>query len=220
MNKKESTFIKKAPLPKKYDSFIGWKQPKGRLTVVSIADYEKKRRRLFLCTCDCGNTKQIPAYSVISQKTKSCGCLRSEGLVRRNTTHGESKTRLYRIWDHMIRRCRNPSDRAYKDYGGRGIYVIDEWLRFESFRKWAYENGYAENLTLERVDNDGGYCPENCSWIPAEAQQSNRRNNVRVTIDGQSLTIAELSRKTGINRQTLSDRYHAGRKNADILQKR
>ena len=183
---------------KDFSDRIGWKQPGGRLTIEAITGYNRRRQRLALCRCECGTMKEIPLDSVLSENARSCGCLKREAMIRRNTTHGGTGSRLYRIWDHMRRRC---SD--------RGIRVCPEWESFEIFRSWALEHGYRDDLTLGRSDGAGPFSPENCAWLPAEAN--------RIELDGELVTLAEAARRTGIHRQTLADRYHAGKRGKDLI---
>lgn len=152
----------------------------GRLTVVREAE---KRRGLkyYLCRCDCGKEIVTLGTRLIRGKVKSCGCLLHD--TKPGTTHGLSKdgngkkTRLFRIWTGMKTRCFNEKDHAYPGYGGRGITICPGWLSFESFHAWAMANGYEEDLTIERKDNDGDYEPSNCTWIPREQQALNRRTS-------------------------------------------
>ena len=117
--------------------------------------------------------------------------------------HGESRTRLYRVWQNIHKRCCCETDEKFGRYGGRGITMCDEWRdSFVAFKAWAYANGYDENApkgvcTIDRIDNDKGYSPDNCRWVGRSKQQNNRRTNHRLTIDGESRTIAEWSRISG-----------------------
>ena len=120
--------------------------------------------------------------------------------------HGKG-TRLYSIWKAMKVRCYNPNFRAYSRYGGRGITVCDEWLHdFPAFREWAIQNGYSDNLTIDRIDNSKGYSPENCRWVSYKTQANNTRRNIVVTIDGETATIAEICEKRDINPFLIYDR--------------
>ena len=147
----------------------------GKLEVVCIDHLGVRNTRHWLCLCDCGNTTVQIGADLKNGKVKSCGCGRYEKLRERNTKHGCSTTRLYRIWRGMISRCNYPSASGYKNYGARGIKVCDEWFEFETFADWAEAAGYAEELTIERVDVNGDYCPENCKWIPWSEQYKNKR---------------------------------------------
>jgi hypothetical protein len=120
--------------------------------------------------------------------------------------HGDSKTPIYHVWHAMISRCRNSKHKAYYNYGGRGIKVCKEWCDYLTFREWAVNNGYDESLTLERIDTDGNYCPENCIWATMKRQQNNRRNNHLITHNGETKTITEWASALGINENTLRSR--------------
>jgi hypothetical protein len=129
------------------------------------------------CQCDCGNKTDVTLSALRSGLTRSCGCLATEGRVQRNLTHGQTGTRLYHTWAAMQQRCYNQNEFSYKDYGGRGINICDQWRTFEPFMTWALATGYTDTLTIERILNDGDYCPENCKWIPREEQARNTRAN-------------------------------------------
>lgn len=133
-------------------------------------------RRAYLCRCCCGKELVVTRDSLVSGNTKSCGCLKlQKGRPARHKTHGKTDTRLYRIWSHMKARCDQPSNNRYHRYGARGIKVCAEWHdSFETFEKWALSHGYSDDLTIERDDNDKGYCPENCKWIPLAEQAKNK----------------------------------------------
>lgn len=120
--------------------------------------------------------------------------------------HGLGKSRLYNVWKTMRRRCNSPTANKYKNYGGRGIKVCNEWQEFPLFYEWAMANGYADNLTIDRIDNDGDYCPENCRWATNKEQARNRRSNHLITYQGETHTLIEWSEITGIPRHKLSDR--------------
>ena len=125
-------------------------------------------------------------------------------------SHGYSKTRLYRTWCNMKGRCYRKSMKRYERYGGRGIVVCDEWKNsFETFMEWALRNGYTEELTLDRIDNDGNYCPDNCRWISNKEQQSNKSVNHLITYKGKTRTITQWAEELGISAKALEGRLHA-----------
>ncbi len=167
----------------------------GRLVVLGKAD----DCRHIMCKCDCGNIATVNRGSVLRGNTKSCGCLRREITSKNNTTHGKRHHRLYSIWIAMKNRCKYPSQNRYESYGGRGICVCDEWVTsFESFYNWAIENGYKDGLSIDRINVDGNYSPENCRWATSEEQSLNRTDNRFITYNGETKTIKEWCDETGL----------------------
>lgn len=186
----------------------------GRLVAVRH-EITQGRKTFWLCRCDCGKDVLVGYGDLKSENTKSCGCLRREKsadcLRDKSTIHGMFGTRLYHIWDGMKARCENKKHIAYKNYGGRGITICDEWRNsFEAFYDWAMSHGYQENLTIDRIDNNGNYCPENCRWATTKEQASNKRNNHRITINGQTKTVSEWSKETGLSKDLIRYRVKAG----------
>lgn len=191
----------------------------GRLTVVSCIGKNAKGRWLFLCKCDCGKETAVLGKSLKSGNTKSCGCYRLEAGIASNTTHGMSKTKLYRIWASMKDRCLRPKSTAFYKYGGRGITVCEEWLDFENFRAWAMANGYEEGLSIDRVNPNGNYEPSNCRWVTMQEQAHNKRTSVFITYNGETHTLKQWSEIVGVNYYTMQNRYKAGKSPAEILSK-
>ena len=165
----------------------------------------------WLCQCDCGNTKVVVGTLVTRGNSRSCGCIRSENAKASRTTHGESKTRLFSIWVNMRRRCEDPKVESYKNYGQRGITVCPEWKNsFITFRDWAYANGYSDDLSIDRINNDKGYSPDNCRWATVTEQTNNRRNVKQITFNGETHNIREWSDLTGISHEIIYGRLKDG----------
>lgn len=179
----------------------------GYWTVVERAEnHPAARSAQWLCECECGTKKIIRASALKSGKSKSCGCHKNDY----NKIYGGKGTRLYECWRHMRYRCDNKNNQTYEMYGARGIKVCHEWQEFGTFRDWALENGYSDNLTLDRIDVNGNYEPSNCRWADAVTQMNNRRSTPHYTVDGRSLTISQWSRETGIPRSTILNRLKRG----------
>jgi hypothetical protein len=179
----------------------------GHLLVICPSELNGKGERFrWHCQCDCGNSVEVLAQSLKRGATKSCGCM----INSAKTKHGMYGTRLYRIWHGMKRRCNVEADEHYKNYGGRGISICNEWNEFEPFMEWALANGYSDKLTIDRINVDGDYCPENCRWVNSLVQQNNRRNNVKLEFNGEIHTQSEWARILGVSCNCL---YHRIEKN-------
>lgn len=155
----------------------------GRLVALR-QDFSSKRVKWF-CRCDCGKIKSVQSTHLRSGKTTSCGCYQKEKVSKANFKHGYSKNSLYSRWKAIKQRCENPNNRRYKDYGARGISVCEAWKNFQIFKEWALNNGYQENLELDRIDNNKGYFPENCRWC--ETVTNNRNRRITAKIEGTPL---------------------------------
>lgn len=184
----------------------------GRLLVIRQDGKTNNGNAKWLCECDCGNTKSVASWSLRSGKTQSCGCIKKEQNKESCTTHGEAsgnnKTRLYKIWSGIKTRCYNQSRYdSYKKYGARGISMCDDWkTSYESFRDWALKNGYNDQLTIDRINPKGSYCPNNCRWANQKQQQNNRTNNHYITFRGETKTMAEWSELAGFGRSVIQHR--------------
>ena len=173
----------------------------GRLTVVRF-DHKENGRKYYLCQCDCGNFKIVSNHSLKSGNTKSCGCLHKEILIQRNKdnrVHHPENERLLRIWRAMLHRCYKETDEHYDYYGGRGIKVCDDWHDFEAFQKWALVNGYADNLTIDRLDGNKDYCPENCSWATMTVQNNHKSDTKWLTYKGKTQSLSDWCRELGLD---------------------
>lgn len=172
----------------------------GRATVIGPAFRVRlgsnKATSVAVCSCECGSVFVAQLQYLANGTTKSCGCLRTSMIVSRSKTHGycETNRRLYRIWHGMQRRCNDRTNRTYKNYGGRGISICEEWSEVGPFVEWALLNGYEDGLTIDRKDTNCNYEPSNCRWITNERQQNNRRDNVVLHVFGESKTAADWSR--------------------------
>lgn len=179
----------------------------GKLTVVSFNSHCNRRRTYWNCICECGKEVVVETAHLSSGHTKSCGCITIERIKNLNYINGLSTSRIARIYWNMINRCYKKNIKIYKYYGGRGIKVCDEWLQknkgFENFCNWSKLNGYKDDLTLDRINNNGNYEPNNCRFVDIIVQANNKRNNVFVKVENDIGTIAQMSRKFNINYGTL-----------------
>ncbi len=184
----------------------------GKLTVLCYS-HTKNGQSFWVCNCDCGNVTTVGQGNLKSGKTKSCGCIRKENPIRIKigNLHG---TRIHKIYHNMRNRCLNPQNPRYKDYGGRGIKICDEWLGkfvgFNCFYKWAMENGYRDDLTIDRIDNDGDYCPTNCRWVDYKTQRRNTRRVKNITINGKTMCVKDWCALYGIEEAGI---YNYGKRN-------
>jgi hypothetical protein len=184
----------------------------GRWTVIafdeSVKAYEKSR---WICKCECGVEKSVLQDSLLAGRSLSCGCYEYELTSIRSRTHGESSTHLYKAWNSMKERCLYEKFPGYKDYGGRGIVICDEWVNdYLTFKEWALNNGYAKTLSLDRIDVNGNYTPQNCRWITMSEQQHNKRTNVFLEYNGERHTLAQWGMITGLGKSTIISRKNKG----------
>lgn len=204
---------------RKYSDIKGNKY--GRLTTLERLPTDKKNSSiLWLCKCDCGNETYVRATMLRSGHTKSCGCLAKERVIESVKTHGMTGTRIYNIWCQMRYRCSVKARPDYKYYGGRGITVCQEWLEFETFYKWAIENGYSDELSIDRIDNYKGYFPGNCRWATVVEQRNNMRSNRRFLVFGEILSLTEVAEKYLININTIRYRLSKGQHIEKIIREK
>lgn len=201
-------------MPREVENIIGKRF--GRLVVIENLGIKKHGSAIHRCLCDCGNVKEVPNSYLKSNHTTSCGCLVKEI----HTTHNLCKTRIYKIYEKMKDRCYRKNFTFYNNYGGRGIKICNEWLNdFKLFYDWAIQNGYKDNLTIDRVDNNGNYEPSNCRWVDRKTQNSNTRRNKFITYNGETKTISDWGKQLKIPINTLSRRLKQNRPIDEIFYK-
>lgn len=194
----------------------------GRLQVV-MRSGSKNGNAMWLCHCDCGNTKTVCGVELRSGETESCGCLHKEIVSKKMTKHNGSHTeRLYRIWGAMLSRTRNSNASNYQYYGARGIKVCEEWEDYEKFRSWSLQNGYNPSAqygkcTLDRIDTNGNYCPENCRWVDMSVQNNNQRTNKKITYNNETHNLKQWSDILGINYSTFKKYIKNGKTIEDMV---
>ena len=183
----------------------------GRLTVVERAKNTKSKKVRWICQCKCGNVVVVLGDSLRTGKSKSCGCLQKEIAAMIKTKYPDKDERLYSIWCDMKARCYVTTNPSYPHYGGRGIHICVAWKNdFSAFESWAVGHGYAADLTIDRIDNDGPYAPYNCRWVGILEQANNKRNNIRLTYNGETKTIAQWARDIGVSYDTIHNRVELG----------
>lgn len=194
---------------KKIKNLVG--QTFGRLTVLEYSHKDRYGAHHWKCLCECGNITYPTTYRLSHNKTKSCGCLHNEIISNTQKKHGLYKTRLYSIYDSMKQRCLNKNSRQYKHYGLRGIIICNEWLKnFINFYNWSIGNGYEDNLTLDRINVNGNYEPNNCRWITQKEQARNTRKNKYVTYSNQTHCISEWAEKLNCSKSLIIHRIKIG----------
>ena len=182
----------------------------SHLTVVSVCETDD---RFYNCVCSCGNVKRSFFVHLTMGKAISCGCVKKPGPAK----HRKIFTKAWYAWSAMKQRCLNPNHKYYHRYGGRGITICDRWHDFVNFLDDMGEP--EDDLTLERIDNDDGYHPGNCEWMPWEHQHNNKEKSIIISYDGRAQTISQWARETGLNKSMLARRYHAGLSAEEILTK-
>lgn len=181
----------------------------GRLTVLERAENTNDGYPKWKCVCDCGNEVVVKGSNLRQGRSTSCGCYQKEYTIKRSITHGGCGTRLYRIWLAIKKRCYNENSANYNNYGGRGISMCEAWKNsFEPFHDWAVENGYSDDLSIDRVDVNGNYEPSNCRWATTEEQANNRTDNHRITYNGKTQTISRWAEELGFSHYTIRSRLN------------
>ena len=207
---------------KKFKDLTG--QKFGKLTVLGFHHIEKYHRKdrdeyqniyYWLCKCECGNKKVMQ----VKKKTQSCGCESRKNLLKSHIYNGLSNTKLYNIWQGMKSRCYRKKASNYKLYGNRGIKICDEWLNnFMNFYGWALNNGYSDDLTIDRIDVNGNYEPSNCRWTTVKEQSRNRRNNNELTYNNETHCIAEWVELLGISKDILYKKSKTNMNDQEIIE--
>lgn len=184
----------------------------GRLVVIKQAE-RKNNRIAWLCKCDCGNEKVVVGKTLSNGLTRSCGCLRKEITSKTQSIHKMSDSKLYITYNNMKKRCYDINSDHYKWYGEEGKTICEEWIGkngFINFSKWAFSNGYSEDLTIDRIDNTKGYSPDNCRWVTMKQNCRNKRNNHLITIDGETKTLVEWCEQYNISETVVRSRIRIG----------
>jgi len=185
----------------------------GRLEIVSEAErlrYKHGTQRQFVCKCECGNIITTTLPHLRAGNVASCGCLQSDS-GRLRATHGLTGSHLYMVWVNMKTRCNNPNASRFENHGGRGIQVCDEWNEsFDSFAEWAMSNGFSPALQLDRIDNDGNYCPSNCRFVTRKQQARNKRSNRNLTLNGKTQPMSAWAEELGLSYGMISHRISRG----------
>lgn len=179
----------------------------GKLVVAGQSERTPKGKIRWDCLCDCGNRHNVATCHLKSGAIKDCGCEKAKRTSERNTKHGGSKSRIYNIWIKMRDRCSNPNNEDWDLYGGKGIQVCQEWNEsFEAFREWAFRNGYSKEKSIDRINGNKGYYPENCRWATSKEQANNVSRNRIVNYRGKRMTLSEAADISKVSYATLKAR--------------
>ena len=179
----------------------------GRLIVIERSNNSKSGKTKWLCECDCGNRTVVFSTSLIRGLTHSCGCLNRELASERAAKHLLSNSRLYKTWSGIKKRCHNSKSKSFSIYGGRGISICKEWDNdFQEFYEWSISHGYRDNFSIDRIDVNGNYYPENCRWVDRLTQANNCRTNHYLTFNGKTQSIAEWARELGVSDSVIRHR--------------
>ena len=174
----------------------------GNLVVIGTSE-PRHKERTYICKCDCGNEKVIKSYNLFHGISTSCGCMKGahirESYLRTHNNKPFQNKDIVRLRQNMISRCYRKKCKSYKDYGGRGITICDEWLNDQdAFEKWCLENGWTKGLEIDRIDNEGNYTPQNCRFVTRRDNCNNRRTSRMITAFGETLSMANTARKYDI----------------------
>lgn len=181
-----------------------------RLTVIERSGNAKNGKITWLCRCICGKESIVTGTDLKNGNTKSCGCYKDQMIKERSFKHGQSRKRIHNIWWTITRRCGDANSSSYHLYGAAGKTLCESWKEFKNFFEWSMNNGYKDNLSIDRIYNDKGYSPENCRWVTMKSQQRNRSNNTYLTINGTTKLLCEWSEETGIAYATIRNRIKMG----------
>lgn len=186
----------------------------NKLTAIKLA-YIKNGKTYWECKCECGNTAIVRSDSFQDGSIKSCGCAKHNAK-----THGFCGTKIYKRWEDMKSRCLNPNNKRFKDYGGRGIKIHQEWLDdFMNFYNWAMANGYDDKLSIDRIDVNGNYEPSNCRWVTQKIQMRNTRVNHLISYKGQTHCVVEWMQILGLKSRSIANKLYAGYPIEKLIQK-
>jgi hypothetical protein len=194
----------------------------GKLVVIERLPANSHHEAEWRCVCDCGNEHITTSYNLTHGKTTRCRECTIKLIAQKNTTHGQQPKKMFNAYVNMKTRCYNHNYYLFKNYGGKGITICDEWLGkngFINFREWSLKNGYKDKLSIDRIDNNKGYSPDNCRWVTMTVQQNNRTNNRLITLGGETKTLADWCRFYKINYSAVISRLDLGWSDIDALTK-